>query len=1165
MATIFSRIRPEYEWFVSPNRPDGGLDFIGIQQFLQDATLDISAAVTVGGQCKKRTRVGTVVDEIAGSLTNMNDSVDPTFFVVAFSARVSKTRVVEAQRKIERAFRRHCHILDREQIEGLVCEHSGALAEVLTFVDPHDADLIATYFASRRNLAVPLRPVIRPMERVLAGVPFSIAVSVPGLVSTDRQVRLRWRPSQGTDDVAPVTVIGPLGVEGPEGSLVGANVGTDDLLNRSVDLEFVTHAVGEVDLGDVYLGFDRVWDGSEVAASLGTVQVIENIRPRFFERPFRSSLVRLEQEYDRVLAGAIASVGVVGVGGTGKSRLCQEFALERRRRGATVVAANQSKTLDDPNRVLSALFLALTPADIEGLDPANRVVQAVERFDRHLAANASPAIRSIFGSGSSSTDAISNQALISSLLLLITIRRMRAPLIIHLQDLHWCTPDILGVIGRLISQLTALPTSSDVLGTTDRYGVLVLLEGRVGELQNSGGDEWTSAPFESFLRGIEGPRIDCRGFGPPDGLDFVNLLFEDRHSARRLVLPELLDLQRELIEEIHRSAGGNPFHSLQQVQLLKEQGVIGQNQSTGLMFIVRPLGEGPYLPEAVFESIRLRWEYLRGRRPQVAILLWAASLLEDRLSGGLFRTLRDRLAPGISLAEIDAADMVWTGNSLQDDTVFRHENYFHALRRLDVLPEERELVVQAYVAWFASQSKLGPSARFRWAQTELAGVRPDMPFVRRLLRTASGGAERGGDLQLARRIAAMSLDLEWTRDELSPLPMGEFLRYVDREVQLVRGLLGSDRPEARRRLEAFRTRIRGRLRKSGGMRGWTRLGLHRRELVADMLYSELLFNEGEPDRAAAVAADVVRDVVALRPDEAESEAEAEEWDALQMEGHYALAVALALSGEIEKALQSSREAVDIAKPYRSTLASTVRSTHANILLAEDPQESEKLLRDCLLEMAARSAPQEERDLVEVDLAMALVVQAYQDDDEDTSNRLADAHHKLLRVFSGAHRLGHLADAAAAALMLGIISAVREDGDEAMWFAQAIGSSTRAGQAETLWRAQINLATSLYRREGLLNPAVVDHARSALNLMEESLSSYTHPDLSARIRLLWVPMAQAIRLLILGGDGLGRRALERYPALRGCFEDPDRGDLSTDRGGISSHEWIRVGEYDYVIF
>jgi hypothetical protein len=66
-------------------------------------------------------------------------------------------------------------------------------------------------------------------------------------------------------------------------------------------------------------------------------------------------------------------------------------------------------------------------------------------------------------------------------------------------------------------------------------------------------------------------------------------------------------------------------------------------------------------------------------------------------------------------------------------------------------------------------------------------------------------------------------------------------------------------------------------------------------------------------------------------------------------------------------------------------------------------------------------------------------------------------------------------------------------------------------------------------------------------------------------LLWSPLAQAVHFLIVSEDNAGIAALQKYPQLRTAFSVPSQGILREDRGGISSHEWIRVEGYDYVIF
>jgi hypothetical protein len=172
---------------------------------------------------------------------------------------------------------------------------------------------------------------------------------------------------------------------------------------------------------------------------------------------------------------------------------------------------------------------------------------------------------------------------------------------------------------------------------------------------------------------------------------------------------------------------------------------------------------------------------------------------------------------------------------------------------------------------------------------------------------------------------------------------------------------------------------------------------------------------------------------------------------------------------------------------------------------------------------------------------------------------------LKPVFSNSFRVGRYPDAGAAALLLGIISALGDGGDEVSWFAQAVTAAARGRQMETLWRSHINLATALHRRNESSFETLRDHARAALEILEDTLSPYPRPDRSTRFALIAVPMAHAVRFLIQRGDEVGFSALERYPLLKNCFQDLKRGVLRQDRGGYRSHEWLNVEQWDYVIY
>ena len=84
-------------------------------------------------------------------------------------------------------------------------------------------------------------------------------------------------------------------------------------------------------------------------------------------------------------------------------------------------------------------------------------------------------------------------------------------------------------------------------------------------------------------------------------------------------------------------------------------------------------------------------------------------------------------------------------------------------------------------------------------------------------------------------------------------------------------------------------------------------------------------------------------------------------------------------------------------------------------------------------------------------------------------------------------------------------------------------------------------------------------------MEETLSPYAQPQLSPRFDLLRVPMAQAIRFLVLGGDEAGLTALERHGAIRTSYRDSSTWVLKDHRVTHDRREWLRVADEDYVLY
>jgi hypothetical protein len=458
----------------------------------------------------------------------------------------------------------------------------------------------------------------------------------------------------------------------------------------------------------------------------------------------------------------------------------------------------------------------------------------------------------------------------------------------------------------------------------------------------------------------------------------------------------------------------------------------------------------------------------------------------------------------------------------------------------------------------AAKARLSALDRYRWAQTVVKQPSPNITRARVMLATALRAARLQNDVGLVRRIAAFALDLAWELDEHSQIPAREFDRCSDEEMYLCRELLNIDRSQAARRLQRLRRRFDSRL------RSWDRRTstgtLERRGILADLLHAQLLFNDRRPQESAERIANIIeniRDRRSVGPDE--------DWNDLEMEALYARSCAEALSGTFGPAVRSSAEAADLARCSASPLAQKVLSTYGTMLLSEDPLAGESLLRDCMVRWP--EADTSDSYLVQVHLAMALTLQAYKEppDFGSRAKLLNEAARRMSTIHRRARQFGVHPDAGAAALVRGVVSVLQRDGEAATWFAHGVACAARGQQMEVLWRSHINLAIALRSSRPKVTPTIHDHAAASLDIVSDTLATYSEPDTSPRFELLRIGMANAVSILIEAGDAAGTRALERFPRLRKHFSDVSTGQLLAEVPVPRHYQWLHADGWDYVLY
>ncbi|HEY0310946.1 MAG TPA: AAA family ATPase [Allosphingosinicella sp.] len=1155
-AIVFSKLRPDYRWSVSPRSKDGGIDFVGRSDFLKSIPLGIDASIIIGGQCKKRNRAGKLLDELAGSLIAMGRRLRPTFFIAVVSARLSEERVTSAKRDLEGELRRHCHIFDRRGIEALIADQIDAVAPILRAgLSKPQSDGVVRYFSRRggSKFSLHVAPAARSMQ---AGAPFRLVVDIRHQGAGSAPLRLRWVP--GPSGPAP-TLVAPVGGDFPEGAPLSLGKDPIDPFADRLELEFLTYSVGVIPLGSV----EVQGPGSiSTRATLPDVEVMPNLRPRFYATPYRRQLEAITEALGHAEAGEPTVLAVLGNGGSGKTRLCQEAGLEGRRRGAEYITAEQVVSIERPYRIFAELLIALAGPSLSSEDPAADVLADLSRLQPPLAERARPLITALVGStGKATID--DDQLLLSCFVLLAVARSQSKPLIIHLQNLHWCTGEALEFVERLIWQLQRAALGDGVNSQRRRIPILFLLEGRTHEQRHSMDRRWSTRAFEEFLDGLKCRRIRCPHLDDPESAAFVRRLFEEPWSADRQLPESFTEAQEELIVTLCRTSGGNPFHILEHLRLLKQSGLIGLSPVTGLAYLTQPVVGQIEFSTDVIETIRARWIYLASHAREAALLVAAAAMFEDRLPTRLFTSLWRRLAPALSRPEVLSLELFRfpEGETDSGDVGFRHENYFHALHELPLGEQDRRAILASYLDWFETNPGDDPDLIFLEARVRLQAHRgPDERAAALLRRAVEVGRNQAKPAVAARAITTLLDEFMWAPGRVEALDADGLVAVCDDELALCAYLITAGRRDvAGRRVDRALERLGGLPAIDQGDSA-SPLELQRMRLLA--MSARIKFNDGQPIQAAAISGGLVRRLERLgaSPDEAGAAARDLVMEVLQVH-----AVAAALAGDLELAREASGRATSLALAIvpATPHAVDVVSCHGNIMSAFDARAALDILLRCAAMPGADEADQPTLMRLKINTDLVRIVLAYEERDRApgrSAELLAEAWESLSAVHRLASALGRFSTAAAAALLLGLAATLRGD-ESTRWFAEAVTGASRGRQLETLWRSQINLAHSL----DCAGRSPLESAAAAMGLLEQSLDDIPDPDKSPRFRLVAVPLAAAARYCIVAGDPRGAAILERFPALRHLFVDVAGGVLRPDRGGFASHEWLRVGGRDYVLY
>lgn len=1136
VARLMWLMRPDFQWQVTRVSGDGGMDFMGRFTLFDVPEINLQGQDVLLGQCKRTRRSDRPGKILSYDLARMSDQA-PTQVIIAYAGRATPEQRAEVIRWALKHSPR-AWFLGLDELDFLIRRYLPSLREIIERALPNDAERVLAHFGSG-GVAGP-RPLVRVTAPTEAetGRPFEVVADVTSTGAPLGEIRCVWDWPSSEGEHGPVTtlrLITPSAAAAEEGLALGTTAGFESCIR----LKLVGYRAGLQPLGELVL---HLQDGKEERVALGTVEMADQYHPPFFTAPFKTDLNRFEDVWRQARSGHLHVVNVVGAGGAGKTRLCQEFGYRAEQDGGRYLFREHPKGLDQPYSILCDVLRALVPGAVSIEEPGPLVLQHLRSRNPELAAQMEPTIELLYNSPRTTeqgTATFDGRGLVRTLCLFLLDAARRQPLLLHVSECHWAQTEALDIFGEVVQRLREVQDR-----TLTR--IVFVFEGREHEALPAGPGaeaEAGTVAWERFL--VHGPApVRVQPLTRTESEAFLESLFESTQAADRRVHEDLIPHQETLVQGILRFAEGNPFHMIEQLRLLLDREVVVRNERTGLLYLGRPLDERYDAPESVVALIQLRYEYLRRRNPAAALLLAACAFLRDRLPRRLYVLLKERLAPGVADEELLRTNFLQRAGEAAGGIWFRHENYYAVTRALELDAPTLDRVAAAYLEWLDTVPGSSAQELFDRGQVHERAGTPDPGEARRLYEQALGRAEndhqpllstsiarrllplveeeadRGGEQALA--AVRMSRDVAWLLVRTGSWSEAErrFAATIDRVRKLLEAAPWPLSPETRRELE---------------------YSLYRCMADRGNVHISLM----QPHEAISRLTDALP-VLALYA----STEQGSDWPGVYLTGANRLGVAHWFDGRRETArrlfrdgFRESRRVGDLHWEFHNLLDLATLSIHRS------PHRAAALLTRCMEMLDRWPSPASPRlyYLTRYQRAMAELVRLAGGGRRPTRGgtaRLRELHAELEAVHTCSRRDGYVHEEAGAALMAGACSGLLGSGGAPAWFMHAIAVSARATLMEFAWKAHLNLAQLCLDGNLRVREGAGQHAEQAERMIRDDLERRRRDeDRRYRLALYELPMAQLARVWRHLGDRRASDLLDEFPHVNRLFHG---GEICPDR-------------------
>lgn len=710
------------KWYVSGVGPDGGIDFEGHSPVVKVSLFRLDISTAVIGQIKRMKNHDD--DTIRSALSKMNDvrrrrSVSAILFVVS----TEEKNVQGIKNKIED--KSYCvdldverHFLDVESFIGLWSHHRRYLREALDLALPAaQASFIYEEILGRRvQLGADQAPSTLVLQAAFAtrsvdqGIPFRVSLNVrfPHFLSL-QTIRLKHEPPGAVASV--VTAVRPSLLRHAQ----GCRFHFREAMSATVDIWLRAETAGSIELGQL-LAWDAGEYGDPVSIELGAVTASPRFVPAYFPDPNLAAKERLDGLLRHAITGQTISAFVVGAGGAGKTNLCNATIDDAVDRGFRTVCLRVSDVTDPRIDLAELIRQVYGPHAGLGVPQTEEILGAISAL-----IGAKPDVLAELRGCLELVDHPLRPRDLSIGLCALFVRSLQVgPLIVHVQNMHWSSKQLLDTLGLVILGLQdAEMAIGDEFGKRLPNGVFFLLEGRIGEARRLSGERLNIQPWLDFQETSKFHEISLPRWTRHQSRQFIERLIPERTPNGRAAF----ELRDSVVAYVEQRGSGSPMHIVEQVRLLFDEGTLC-HAADGRLEVRKGLQTCRPVPGNVGDAIMDRWRFLQTKSPSLAEILVLLAKTGQANDRAYVEQLLASCSPPQSSSDLGRTECIHPPGNGETAYEFAHENFVDTFHELPV--DGRSPLLDLAIAWHLANA--GPSTRWTLNLVKLLLLRWRPPY-----------------------------------------------------------------------------------------------------------------------------------------------------------------------------------------------------------------------------------------------------------------------------------------------------------------------------------------------------------------------------------------------------------------------------------------------------